>query len=460
MIVMKFGGSSVANRAQIQKVRAIVEGRVAKSLPRGRAPLVVCSAHKGITDALVGAAREAAAGRFAPEGVLARQAAIATELGCDGALLAPFFAEITDLLRGISLVREFSPRSLDYVSSFGERMSVRVIADFFRREGLPAEAVDVWDLGFVTDDCFGGARPVPGWEGLVSEKLAARVPAAVVAVVTGFVGRTAAGEITTVGRNGSDLTATLLGAALAADEVEIWSDTDGVMTADPSVVPAARSIPKMRFDEAAELAYFGSRVLHPSTLLPAMERNIPVRVLNTNRPAHPGTVIHHDAGDLNRARALATDTTWDDERATSIAYKEGQIAVTLTSTRMFGEAGFLGRAFEVLGRHRVVVDMLATSEISVSFTTDKSDRLDAAMVELGVLGDCRVERNKTLLVVVGKHLADRPGLGAAILEAASEAAVNVEMVSYGMKSISLTMLIPDADVGRAVGVLHRRLFEE
>ena len=440
MIVMKFGGSSVANRAQIDKVLSIVAGRAS------RAPLVVCSAHKGITDALVGAAREAARGVFAPAAVLDRQAAIARELGCDGGLLAPFFAEITDLLRGISLVRELSPRSLDYISSFGERMSVRVIADHFTREGLPAQAFDIWDLGFVTDASFGAARPLPGWEESMRQRVAERVRPGVVPVVTGFVGRTETGEITTVGRNGSDLTATLVGAALGAEEVEIWSDTDGVMTADPSVVKAARSIPAMRFDEAAELAYFGSRVLHPSTLVPAMEKSIPVRVLNTNRPDHPGTVIHHGAA------SAGSD-------ATSIAYKEGQIVATITSTRMFGEAGFLGRVFEVLGRHRVVVDMVATSEISVSFTADRRERLDPALADLGALGECRVEGGKTLLVVVGRHLADRAGLGGAILQAVAEAGVNVEMVSYGMKSISLTMLIADADVGPAVGVLHRRLFE-
>jgi aspartate kinase len=440
MIVMKFGGSSVADRRQIEKVLAIVKSRAP------RAPLVVSSAHKGITDALVGAAREAARGVYAPERVVSRQSAVARELGCDGGLLAPFYAEVADLLRGISLVRELSPRSLDYIGSFGERMSVRVIADFFTRSGLPAQAFDVWDLGFVTDAVFGAARPIPGYEAVMRRLVAERVPAGVVPVVTGFVGRTEAGEITTVGRNGSDLTATLLGAALGAEEVEIWSDTDGVMTADPSVVRAARSIPAMRFDEAAELAWFGSRVLHPSTLLPAMEKGIPVRVLNTNRPEHPGTVIHHEAPEHG-------------SRATSIAYKEGQIAASITSTRMFGEAGFLGRVFEALGRHKVVVDMLATSEISVSFTTDRREPLDRALAELAGSGACRVEEGKALLVVVGRHLVEKAGLGAAILQAVADAGVNVEMVSYGMKSISLTMLIREGDVERAVSVLHPRLFD-
>ncbi|MFT3768732.1 MAG: aspartate kinase [Minicystis sp.] len=440
MIVMKFGGSSVAHRAQIEKVLAIVKSRAA------RAPLVVCSAHKGMTDALVNAAHEAARGVFAPEKVIHRQATIAKDAGCPDDLLAPFFAELTDLFRGISLVRELSPRSLDYVASFGERMSVRVIADLFERQGLPARAFDVFDLGFVTDATFGAARPRPGYEAEMKRLIEERVPAGVVPIVTGFIGKTTTGDITTVGRNGSDLTATLVGAAIGAEEVEIWSDTDGVMTADPSVVRAARSIPAMRFDEAAELAYFGSRVLHPSTLVPAMAKGIPVRVLNTNRPDHPGTVIHHDAPE---AASLAT----------CIAYKEGQIACAITSTRMFGEAGFLARAFEILGRHEVVVDMVATSEISVSFTTDRKDPLERALPELASIGEVQTESGKTLLVVVGRHLAERAGLGASILRAIADAGVNVEMVSYGRKSISLTMLIADRDVEKAVSVLHPRLFE-
>jgi len=284
----------------------------------------------------------------------ARQQAVADSLGCPAGLLEPLYAEIRDLLRGISLVKELSPRSLDYISSFGERMSVRCIADFFSREGLAADAHDVWDLGFVTDSRFGRARPVPGWEEKARAAVAA-LPEDRVPVVTGFVGKNAAGEITTVGRNGSDLTCTLLAAALEADEAQIWTDTDGVMTADPSVVSGARNIPHMRFDEAAELAYFGSRVLHPSTLLPALDAKIPVRVLNTNRPAHPGTVIA-DLGPENP------------ERVTSIAYKERQTVVKVASTRMFGESGFLARVFEVLARHEVIVDVVTTSEVSVSLT--------------------------------------------------------------------------------------------
>jgi aspartate kinase len=437
---LKFGGSSVADRAQIEKVMAIVRAQAA------RGPVVVVSsAHKGITDALVGAARRAASGTYDPESVIGRQRKVAAELGCPPGLLEPLFGELTDLLRGVHLVKELSPRSLDYVSSFGERMSVRCIADFFTRQGLAADAHDVWDLGFVTDSAFGRARPLPGYEAGLRAKLAA-LPADRIPIVTGFIGKNEAGEVTTVGRNGSDLTATLLAAGLGAIEAQIWTDTDGVMTADPSVVKGARNIPHMRFDEAAELAYFGSRVLHPSTLLPAMAAGIPVRVLNTNRPEHPGTVIEEHC--LENA-----------ERVTSIAYKERQVVVTVDATRMLGEVGFLARVFEVLARQGVVVDVVSTSEVSVSMTANDPEAVARALPELEALGRCTVVPGRTILAVVGQHLAKRKGLGAEVLTAIAGAGVNVEMVSYAQGSINLQMVIADEDISRAVATLHAVLFE-
>jgi aspartate kinase len=440
VIVMKFGGSSVANRQQIEKVLAIVRSYA------DRKPLVVCSAHKGITDALIDSARAAVRGEDGGERVIGRQAEIAAELGCDPQLLEPFYVEIRDLLRGIRLVKELSPRSLDYISSFGERMSTRCIADFFARHGLAAQAFDAWELGFVTDSEFGRARPLPGLAERARAALADRGRDGVVALVTGFVGMNEAGEITTVGRNGSDLTATLFGAALRVEEVQVWSDTDGVMSADPSVVRTARSIATMRFEEAAELAYFGSRVLHPATLLPAMEQQIPVRVMNTNRPEHPGTVIEGSPPP-------------NPSEVTSIAYKERQTVLVLVSPRMFEQVGFLAEFFGVVARHRVDVDMISTSEVSVSISSKDARALEGAAAELERLGTVRVHRDKTILVVVGQHIASTKGLAAKIFGAIADAGVNVEMMSLGMTSINFTMMIDDADIGRAVPALHRALFE-
>ncbi len=440
MIVMKFGGSSVANQEQIDKVLAIVRDRI------DRQPIVVSSAHKGVTDALIDAATTAASGHNPGESVIDRQKAIAASLGCDEALLMPFYSEIRDLLRGIRLVGELSPRSLDYISSFGERMSVRCLADFFSRRGLRAQAFDAWDLGLVTDDNFGRARPAPGYETAMREAFAERVPEGVVPIVTGFVAKNRDGIITTLGRNGSDLTATLVGAALGADEVQIWSDTDGVMSADPGIVPAAKSIATMRFDEAAELAYFGSRVLHPATLVPAIDKDISVRVLNTNRPDHPGTVIES---------APAPKPS----PVTSIAYKEGQGVLTIIEPRMFEQVGFLARFFEVLARHHVVVDLVATSEVSVSITSHDCDALRAAKDDLSALGQVDIQDGKTILAVVGRHIQHSKGIGARILEAISEADVNIQMHTFGMSSNNISLVIDDSAIARAVASLHAAIFE-
>jgi aspartate kinase len=441
MLVMKFGGSSVADANQIEKVCSIVRGRLARS------PVVVASAHKGVTNGLIAAGRAAAAGEAnAGAAIVARQKAIARGAGAADDVLAPFYQELDDLLRGVRLVKELSPRSLDYVASFGERMSVRVIADYFSRHALSARAYDVWDLGFVTDSTFGQARPLEGYEERMRAAFARDVPAGVVPVVTGFVGKNEAGDVTTVGRNGSDLTATLVAAAIGAEEVEIWSDTDGVMTADPALVRTAQSIAAMSFDEAAELAYFGSRVLHPETLIPAMKRSIPVRVLNTNRPDHPGTVIERVGGGRGAG-------------VTSIAYKEGQSILTVRSPRMFAHSGFLARIFETAARHGVVVDLVATSEISVSLSGVEQEPLRRVADELGGLGECRVVTGKTILAIVGHPLPARAGIGATVLGALAREGVNVEMISYGQESINFSIVIADADVSRAVPALHATLFE-
>ncbi|MCZ7606778.1 MAG: aspartate kinase [Planctomycetota bacterium] len=436
---MKFGGSSVADENQIHKVLEIARSRAS------RRPVIVSSAHKGITDALLNAGKAAAKGEPDAGQIVEKQRRVLKGCGCDHDMLDPFFREIEDLLRGISLVREASRRSLDYLAGFGERMSVRVIADYFTRNGMKAEAFDAWDLGFITDENFGGARPLPGYEARMLTEFQRRVGSDVLPVITGFVGKTSGGELTTVGRNGSDFSATCFAAGLGAEECEIWTDTDGVMTADPSLVKDARSIPYMSFAEASELAYYGGRVLHPSTLLPAIKRNIPVRVLNTNRPQHPGTVITEDGGD-------------NPNMVTSIAYKEGQAVITIESTQMLGQPGFLAKVFDVLGREKVDIDMISTSEISVSMTCPGASNLNAAMKALEQFGRVSVVTDKTIVCVVGKNVKKQRGLGARVFTALRDSEVNVEMISQGANKINLSFLIDDADVKKTIPALHDALF--
>ena len=441
MIVMKFGGSSVANRAQIEKVRHIV------AAARERQPVVVSSAHKGVTDALINTARAAALGEDdGGDAVIAKQRDIAESLGCAPDLLEPLFAEIRDLLRGIRLVRELSPRSLDYISSFGERMSVRCIADTFSREGLPSRAFDAWTLGFITDDKFGRARPLPAFPERLRAAFAEQVPDGVVPIITGFVAKNERGEITTLGRNGSDLTASLVGAALRVEEVQIWSDTNGVMTADPGIVNDAKSIPHMRFDEAAELAFFGSRVLHPATLLPAIEQDIVVRVLNTNRPDHPGTAI--SANPPERADAF-----------TSVAYKENQAVLTIAEPRMFESVGFLAKVFTTLAEHGAVIDMVATSEVSVSVTSHDVVSLREAIPALQRFGETDLKEGMSILAVVGRGIHTAVGVGSRVMKALSEVGVNIEMHSFGMASNNISLVVEDGAIAKAVPALHAALFE-
>ena len=436
---MKFGGSSLADATQVQKVGRIVKGRLS------RRPVVVCSAHKGITDALINAAHQAATGHVDPTPIVDRQKSIMADLGGNPKVLQSFFQDIQDVLRGISLVREVSPRVLDFVQSFGERMSVRAVAHHLKAIGIQAKAFDAFDLGFITDAVFNQARPVEGFEAKMKETFASQVPDGTVAVVTGFVGKTATGEITTVGRNGSDFTAACFAAGLGAEECEIWTDTDGVMTSDPRLIPEARNIPTMSFAEAGELAHYGGRVLHPSTLVPAVKANIPVRVLNTNHPEHPGTVITKDGGDL------ATPVT-------SIAYKEQQTVLTIESPRMLGQFGFLARVFEVLARHQVDIDMVSTSEISVSMTTDGATDLTEAVADLQAFGAVTVAENKSLVCVVGRQIRSQVGIASRILAALADANVNVEMISHGANNINLSLVMDDVSVRPAVVALHRAMF--
>ena len=269
----------------------------------------------------------------------------------------------------------------------------------------------------------------------------ARIP-----VVTGFIGRTKDGRTTTLGRGGSDYSAALIGAALGAGEIQIWTDTSGLLSADPRVVPEARPVPRLSFAEASELAYFGARVLHPKTLLPAMERGIPVRVLNTARP--------QDAGSLVTAEPEAAPQGW---RVKSIASKQGITAVTIASTRMLLAHGFLARVFEVFGRHHVVVDLVTTSEVSISVTVDDTSRLGEAVEELEGIGHIEVRPGLAVVAVVGEGAPTQVGLAGHVFTLLGGVGVPVEMISQGASRVNLSFVVAEAQAAKVVRLLHRGL---
>jgi aspartate kinase len=435
MRVLKFGGTSVGSAANLAKVCGIVRAE-------GPGTVVVASAHSGVTDELLAQARAAARGRYSLRKLRQRHRSLWAEIGVDVAIIEPLFDELNDLLRGLALVRELTPRSLDLVASYGERMSCRGIAAHFDAQGIPAVAVDAYDLGLRTDSRFTAATPDPQCFPEVRKALRAikgRLP-----VVTGFIAKDGEGNVTTLGRSGSDLSATLLGAALKADEVQIWTDVDGVMTADPRIVKEAKSIPALSIAEASELAYYGAKVIHPATMLPAIENRIPVVVRNTSRPELPGTVILAEA-------------PRDAGAVKSIAYKRGIILVTVASTRMLLQSGFMAKIFEVFARYDLSVDLVATSEVTVSVTVDTERNLDAVVKELKAFSEVTVDRGLAQVCVVGEGIRERASVASDVFGALAKANLPVRLISHGGTKINISFLLDETSVTKAIQSLHRAL---
>jgi aspartate kinase len=433
MIVMKFGGTSVKDAACIRTVHELVKREAA------RRPVVVVSAHSGVTNTLAALLERAVREPVATVQLRERHRSILRELTLGESLHDALFEELDDLLRGIRLVGEATARSADYVMSFGERFSTRTVAAWFQKAGTRAVALDAFDAGLVTDGNFGRARPLPD-EGRIKAILS-RVDG--IPIVTGYIAKDERGNITTLGRNGSDYSAAIFGNAVDAEEIQIWTDVDGVLTADPKVVPEARPIRKMSFAEASELAYYGGKVLHPSTIQPAMEKRIPVRVLNTHCPDSPGTTI------LDVLDEPAVPVR-------SIAHKRGIHLVTIQSSRMLQQHGFLARIFAVFARHEVVIDMVATTEISVSVTCDSDRNLEPAVAELRGLGQVHVERGMGLLCIVGHGMAQSPGIAGDVFAVLRDARIPVRMISQGALRVNISFLVADDDTAAAVRALHQR----
>jgi aspartate kinase len=435
--ILKFGGTSVGSKENLGRVRDIVR---AVGEPW---PVVVVSAHSGVTDELLRQARNAVKGRWNVRMLRQRHRQLYEEVGVDPAVVDPLLDELRDLLRGLALVGELTLRSLDLVASYGERMSVRGISAYLAAEGLPAAPIEAYDLGLRTDSRFTAATPDPKCFPEVRKALRAyrgRLP-----VVTGFIAKDRDGNVTTLGRSGSDFTATLLGAAIKAEEVQIWTDVDGVMTADPRVVKSPRSIPVLSIAEASELAYYGAKVIHPATMLPAVENRIPVRVLNTSKPEVPGTTILAEAPASRGA-------------VKSIAYKRGVILVTVASTRMLLQSGFMARMFQVFARYDMSVDLVATSEVTVSVTVDSDANLDAVVKDLSEFSEVSVDRGLAQVCVVGEGIRERYGVAAEVFDALKAARLPVRLISHGGTKINISFLIDEAHVRKAVRTLHTTFF--
>jgi aspartate kinase len=353
------------------------------------------------------------------------------------------FDELAGLAEAIAVLGDLTARSLDAIAAYGELLSALLVSQAFRARGLPAVLVDARDV-MVTDDLFTRARP--RFEDIVHNARAQVLPVVEqggVPLLGGFIGRTPQGITTTIGRGGGDYSAALVGAALGAEAIEIWTDVDGMLTADPRIVPEARLIAEIRFDEAAELASFGAKVLHPSTIAPAVQRGIPVYIFNSRRPEGRGTRITAEAP----RRAVS-----------AIAGKGNVTVVKVGSSRMLFAHGFLHTLFEIFARHRTSVDVVATSEVSVSVTVDDPSRLDALLVDLRALGDVSIERHRAIVAVVGSGLGGNGATMARALAALGD--IPVHMVSLSASEINFTIIIDAEQLPRALRALHGAFFDD
>ncbi len=447
MIVCKFGGTSVGDAEAIARTASIVASR------RERQPVVVVSALGGTTNQLLQIAEQSAKGQLigalrAVEGLRDRHLAETQRLlgGAEAdevaGELSAMFDELAALAEALRTLGDLTPRSLDAIASLGEQLSSVLVVAAFRTHGLDAEHVDAREV-MITDANFTRAEPQTEAIGEAAQRVvmpllrAGKIP-----VMGGFIGSSqGTGITTTLGRGGSDYSASLVGAALQAEAIEIWTDVDGMLTADPRVVEGARLIERIGFEEASELASFGAKVLHPNTIAPAVMRGIPVWVLNSRKPTGVGTLITFDAPRRS---------------VTAIAGKSNVTLVKVRSPRMLLAEGFMRTLFDVFGRHRTSVDVVATSEVSVSVTIDDASRLEALGVDLRALGDVTIERNRGIVSIVGSGLSDGGSAMATAIGAIGD--LRVHMLSLSSSGINLTVVVDGEQVAPVMRRLHDAFF--
>jgi aspartate kinase len=452
LVVMKFGGTSVEDPAAIRRTASIVAGRVAI----GRQPVVVVSAMAKVTDQLLRAAAAAAQGDRAGALALSSRlrarhrdtAAALVKNQVDSAALCNLieqkFDSLDEILRGLAAILELTPRISDLVVSYGERISSRIIAAAFAELGINSAHIDAREV-IITDSQFQKAVPIDALiEKRAAEHLRPLIGQGRVPVLGGFVASNEDGITTTLGRGGSDFTGALVGGALAAEAIEIWTDVDGIMTSDPRVCPDALRVKVISFEEAAELAYFGAKVLHPATILPAVRKNIPVLVLNSRNPGNEGTRI------ISIAPHCGSPFK-------SIAVKKKLSIIDVVASRMLMTHGYLKAIFDIFDKYQCPVDMVSTSEVSVSLTVDSNDKLPLIAADLSKLADVKYEGKKALVCLVGEDIRGQSGIAAQVFAAVRH--VNVRMISQGASEINMSFMIEEEDADEAVRSLHAAFFK-
>lgn len=437
---MKFGGSSVANAERIKHVASIIKAYKEKR------PVVVLSAMGDTTDHLLEAADLAVTGKVDVAKVAKLHEDTAKELGINIDTIEALLSELKTLLTGISMLKEISRRSRDYLVSFGERMSVRMMAAYLKSEGIPATFYDAWDIGFVSDSNYMSAELLDEtWENIpkflteYKDGKDNEIP-----IVTGFIAKDKKDTITTLGRGGSDLTATMIGAAMKAEEVQTWKDVDGILTTDPRVVKEAKPVPEVTYEEAQELAMFGSQVLHPRSMVPVRKSGTPVRVKNSYNIESKGTlIVENHTGKVPPVCAI-----------TSVKHVQ---LFDIVSSRMLGAAGFLAHIFNQFLKHSVSIDVISTSEVSVSCTVNTKKDLSALVEDLKTVADVKLRTGKAIVTVIC-DVAHSSAILASGFAALAEEGINVQMISQGASKVNISVLVDEDQCDDTVKILHKAYF--
>ncbi len=440
MIVMKFGGSSVADSNRIRHVASIIQAYASQR------PIVVLSAMGDTTDHLLAAAEEAVRGHVDIERIEKLHLQTAKELDIQVPAINELLNELKTLLTGISMLHELTKRTRDYLVSFGERMSVRMMTAFLQQQGFDSKAYDAWDIGIISDSRYMAAelldevwQNIPNYLKDYKDGISNAIP-----VVTGFIAKDKNGIITTLGRGGSDLSATIIGAALNVDEIQTWKDVDGIMTADPRVVPNAHPVKEVTYEEAQELAMFGAQVLHPRSMLPCRKTNTPVRVKNSYNIKSQGTlIVEKHSGEI--------------PAVTAITCVKDISLIDIQSSRMLGSAGFLAHIFNQFLKWEISIDVIATSEVSVSLTVNGKVNLEGVLKDLSNVAEVQVKKQKAIVTLIC-DAAHSSRILAQAFSALDKEGINVQMISQGASKVNISFIVDNDEVENTVRILHKALF--
>jgi aspartate kinase len=447
MIVLKFGGTSVQDAAAISNLVKIVQSRQG---PR----LVVVSALAKVTDGLLQAALyceqgNATAAKALAQDLRKRHLQVGAELSLSADQLAPieqWFNDLDTMVQALAALKEVSPRSRDALAAVGELCSSRLVEGAFAKAGLPVHWADARKL-IVTDSEFNNAQvDFHQTEARIQNNLIPMFATGIV-VTQGFIGADPKGTATTLGRGGSDYSGAVFGAGLKADKVEIWTDVDGILSTDPRLVPEAIVIRRLHFSEAAEMAYFGAKVLHPATIFPALAKKIPVWILNSRNPTAAGT-------EITFADNFRTDGIC------GIAFKKNVALVNIYSTRMMGAHGFLKSVFDIFARYKLSVDLISTSEVNISLTLEPNyspEALRDARKALEEFSSVEIHNDRAMVSVIGGGIRTTPGLAGRIFSELKD--INIQMISMGASELNISFVVHTAQTSEVVQRLHSSLIQ-